>query len=225
MRSSDWLVDQRKPRHAADSSGATRRGGSPVKFKRLMALVMSIALTSASYPFAQVANSVVPSQTAIQATGLNISGTVVRSDRKTAVANPCLRLRNVDTNAIVARTVSDRNGAFSLSALAARNVRGRGRRLRRWRRSGGERRSEPGCVTHAHDRRRAPHRSQSRFLSSTAFLVLSAAAAAGITAWPSWPAGLPRLYRVQSNSARLIPRAVAWLACVRDRRRAKRSEF
>lgn len=87
-----------------------------MKFKRLMALVMSIALTSASYPFAQVANSVVPSQTAIQAAGLNISGTVVGSDRKTVVANPCLRLRNVDTNAIVARTDGDRNGAFSLSA-------------------------------------------------------------------------------------------------------------
>lgn len=82
-----------------------------MKLKRLMALVMSIVLTSASYPFVHVA-----AQVANQAAGLNISGTVV-SAPKTAVADACLRLRNVDTSAIVARTVSDRNGAFSLSAL------------------------------------------------------------------------------------------------------------
>ena len=90
-----------------------------MKLKRLMALVMSIALAVASYPFvsvaAQVANPVVPSQQAIQATGLTISGTVVKSDRKTPVADACLRLRKIDTNAIVARTVSDRSGAFSFS--------------------------------------------------------------------------------------------------------------
>ncbi len=90
-----------------------------MKLERLMALMMSIALALASYPFvrvaAQVANPVVPSQQAIQATGLAISGTVVESDRKTPVADACLRLRKVDTKAIVARTVSDRNGAFSFS--------------------------------------------------------------------------------------------------------------
>ena len=40
---------------------------------------------------------------------------MVQSDRKTPVADACLRLRKMDTNAIVARTVSDRNGAFSFS--------------------------------------------------------------------------------------------------------------
>ena len=91
-----------------------------MKLKRLMAVVMSIALTSASFPSvasaAQAAGPAGSSQQAIQAAGLSISGTVVRSDRKTPVANTCLRLRNVDTNAIFARTVSDPNGAFLFAA-------------------------------------------------------------------------------------------------------------
>jgi Carboxypeptidase regulatory-like domain len=145
-----------------------------VKLRRLMALVMSIALTSTSYPFVSVA-----AQAPNQVTGLNISGTVIRSDR-TTVANACLRLRNVDTNVIVARTVSDGSGAFSFSA------------------------SEPGtylveavdcgnggvlAVSDALNLAALPLKTvvvlpdevKEAFYSSTAFLVLAAASAAGIT--------------------------------------------
>jgi Carboxypeptidase regulatory-like domain len=148
-----------------------------VKLMRLMALVLSIALTSASYPFVSVA-----AQAPIQVTGLNISGTVIRRDR-TTVADACLRLRNVDTNAIVARTVSDRSGAFSFSV------------------------SEPGtylveavdcgnggvqAVSDALDLTRSPlglktvvvlPAEKEAILSSTALIVLAAASAAGITAF------------------------------------------
>jgi hypothetical protein len=107
------------------SSRATRQGGSHVKLRRLMALVMSIALTSASYPHggvaAQAAQAGAPSPQAIQATGSVISGTVLRSDRKTPAADICLRLRHVDANAVVARTTTDRNGAFSF-AVAERGM-------------------------------------------------------------------------------------------------------
>ena len=85
-----------------------------MQLKRLMALMMSIALALASSPFVRVAAQVARSFSA-QATGLTISGTVVKSDRKTPIADACLRLRNIDTNAIVARTVSDRSGAYSFS--------------------------------------------------------------------------------------------------------------
>jgi hypothetical protein len=149
-----------------------------VKFKRLMALVMSIALTSASYPFVLVA-----SQVANQTAGLNISGTVVRSDGKTAAADACLRLRNVDTNTIVARAASDRNGAFALSApepgtylveiidckdgrvLAVSDPLGLPASLT----------LKPVVVL--------PSAVKAGFFSSTAFKVLAAASAAGITAY------------------------------------------
>jgi hypothetical protein len=90
-----------------------------VNLKRFTALAMSIAMTGASFPVVAVAAQVAapgPSQQATQSTGSGVSGTVVRSDRKTPVANACLRLRNVDTNAILARSVSDRTGAFSFAA-------------------------------------------------------------------------------------------------------------
>ena len=91
-----------------------------MKLRQLMAVVTSIALTGASLPSvaaaAQAAGPAGSSQQATQATGSSISGVVVRTDRKTPVANTCLRLRNVDTNAILARTVSDRSGAFSFAA-------------------------------------------------------------------------------------------------------------
>ena len=91
-----------------------------MKPKRLMALVTSLALTTAYDPFvhltAQVAAPAVPSQPAIQAAALNISGTVVGNDRKIAVAAACLRLRNLNTNAIVDRAVSGGTGEFSFSA-------------------------------------------------------------------------------------------------------------
>ena len=176
-----------------------------MQLKRLMALVMSIALALASSSFRPSLprwQPAAPSQQAIQATGLTISGTVVQSDRKTPVADACLRLRKVDTNAIVARTVSDRNGAFSFSV------------------------SEPGmylveavdcdddgvlAVSDALTLAQLPlttlvvlpATAVAAFLSSTAFLVLAAASAAGITAI-AVQAGEdhPSAYRARSNSAR-----------------------
>ena len=90
-----------------------------MKLERLVALVVSIALTSASYPpvhvTAQVVQPGAPSPQVIQATGSVISGTVLQNDRKTPAADVCLQLRNVDANAVVARTTTDRNGAFSFT--------------------------------------------------------------------------------------------------------------
>ena len=144
-----------------------------MKLTRLMALVMSIALTSAPYPVHVAAQVATP----------GISGRVVGTDRTTPVPNACLRLRNLDTNAIVARTVAAASGSFSFSV------------------------SEPGtyvveAVECGTDSVRAVSDAlnlatvplelttvvvissvvQSSFLSSTAFLVLSAASVAGITA-------------------------------------------
>ena len=143
-----------------------------------MALVLSLALTSTSYPFVSVA-----AQAPNQVTGLNISGRVIRTDR-TPVAAACLRLRNVNTNAIVARTVSDGSGGFSFSV------------------------SEPGTylveavdcgnggVEAVSDALNVapsplplntvvvlPAEVKEAFYSSTAFLVLAAASAAGITVY------------------------------------------
>ena len=175
-----------------------------MQLKRLMALMMSIALALASYPSVRVAAQVPTRRSlsaAIQAR-VDISGTVVRSDRKTPVADACLRLRKMDTNAIVARTVSDRTGAFSFSV------------------------SEPGmyvvevvdcgnggvlAVSDAltlaqlptHNARGAPHHRSRGFLSSTAFLVIAAASAAGITAIAvaGDEAFRHKAYRARSNSA------------------------
>ena len=154
-----------------------------MKLRRLIALVMSLAIGFASYPFvrlaAQVVTPGVPSQQAIN--GLAVSGTVAQSDRKTAVANTCLRLRKLDTNAIVASTASDPNGAFSFSV------------------------SEPGMyVVEAVDCKKGsvlavsdaltlaqsslttllvlPTAVAAGLFSSTALLVIAAASAAGITA-------------------------------------------
>jgi hypothetical protein len=52
-------------------------------------------------------------QPVARASSLSISGTVVR-EGGARVARVHVRLRNVDKNAIVGRTVSDGNGAFSL---------------------------------------------------------------------------------------------------------------
>ena len=54
-----------------------------------------------------------PANPARQRSGLTISGSVLRADG-TRVANVRLRLRNVDKGTILAQTVSDQNGAFSL---------------------------------------------------------------------------------------------------------------
>jgi len=139
-----------------------------------MALVMTIALTSGPYPLVDVA-----AQAMNQAAGSNISGTVIRRDR-TTVANACLRLRSVDTNAIVARTTSDGSGAFSFSASDA------GTYLVEAIDCGN------GGVLAVSDALRLssplPIRTvvvlpadKETFYSSTAFLVLAAASAAGIT--------------------------------------------
>ena len=147
-----------------------------MKFRRLTALVMSIALTSASNPFVHV-----DAQAPNQATGLNIAGTVIRSDR-TTVAGACLRLRNVGTNAIVARTTSDGSGAFSfppsepgtylVEAVDCGN--------------GGVRAVSDALNLAASSLKTVvvlPAEEKAAFYSSTAFLVLAAASAAGITAF------------------------------------------
>jgi len=148
-----------------------------VNLKRLVALVISIALTSASSPSAQVAQPVVPSQ-AIQATGLSISGTL--RDRKAPVADACLRLRKLDPDTIVGRSKSDRNGAFSFAVPAPGmylvevvncdddSVRSVSDALVVG--------TSPLIVAIA-----VPTTLAASVFSSTAFLVLSAAAAAGIT--------------------------------------------
>jgi len=141
-----------------------------------VALVMMIALTSGPYRFVDVA-----AQALNQAAGSNISGTVIRRDR-TTVANACLRLRNVDTNAIVARTTSDGSGAFSFSAsergtyLVEAIDCGNGGVL---------------AVSDALNLGASPTlrtvvvlpADKETFYSSTAFLVLAAASAAGITVY------------------------------------------
>jgi hypothetical protein len=150
-----------------------------VNLKRLVALVTSLALTSASYPSAQVDQPVVPAQ-AIQATGLSISGTL-RSDHKAPIANACLRLRRLDPDTIVGRSMSDRNGAFSFAVPAPGmylvevvncdddSVRAVSDALVVG--------TSPLVVAIV-----APATLAASVFSSTAFLVLSAAAAAGITA-------------------------------------------
>jgi len=155
-----------------------------MKFRRLMALGLSVALASASQQSfglaAQVAVPVAPSQQADQPGPLRISGTVSKSDGKTPIANDCLRLRKIDTNTIIARAVSDPKGTFSLAvpgpgmyvvevvkcaddgvlavsdALAVT--------------------SSPLTISIV-----VPTTLAAAVFSSTAFLVLSAAAAAGIT--------------------------------------------
>jgi hypothetical protein len=94
-----------------------------MKFRRLMALLVSVALASAAQQSAgfavQAAAPAVPSQQAGQAEPLRVSGTVFQSDRRTPAANACLRLRNIDTNTLVARAMSDSRGAFSFAVADA----------------------------------------------------------------------------------------------------------
>ena len=154
--------------------------------KRLMALVMSIALTSASFPSvsaaAQVASQGGPSQQAIQVAGLSLSGMVVRSGTRVPVANACLRLRNVDTNAILSRTVSDRDGTFSFP------VSGPGMYLVEAIDCGNagvlavSDAVELAGVSRTTTVVLLSDLARSSFLSSTAFLVLSAASGAAIAA-------------------------------------------
>ena len=94
--------------------GCVILGRLSMRFRRLVALVVSVACAAGVQPGlnagAPAAGAQQPSVTA--ASGLTISGSVLREDR-TTVANVRLRLRNVDKGAIVAQTVSDQNGAFS----------------------------------------------------------------------------------------------------------------
>ena len=106
-----------------------------MKLKRLMALVMSIALTVASHPSvrvaAQVAEPVVPSQQAIQATGLTHFGhggaerpqDTGRQRVPSAEKHGHQRHRRPHGQRQKRRVFVFRLGAW--------NVRGRGRRLRR----------------------------------------------------------------------------------------------
>ncbi len=138
-----------------------------MQLKRLMALTMSIALALASSPFvnvaAQVANPGVPSQQTVQATGLTISGTLLKSDRKTPIADGCVRLRKIDTSAIVGRTVSDRTGAYSFLVSEPGMYLVEVVDCDDDRRSGGERGSHPGSVT-AHSARGGPRYGGGGFL-------------------------------------------------------------
>jgi len=156
-----------------------------MELKRLSALVLSVAVAIGPHQSvrlaAQVAGPTVPSQQVDQGGPLRVSGTVLQGDHKTPIANACVRLRKMDTNTIIARTVSDRTGAFSFAV------------------------ADPGMyvvevVKCDDDGVRAvsdllavaasplniavvvPTTLAATLFSSTAFLVLSAAAAAGITA-------------------------------------------
>jgi hypothetical protein len=82
-----------------------------MKLNPIVALVMS--LTAASYPSVHVVAQVATRGPFAQQAATTISGTVLRGDRTTPASNVRLRLRKVDTNAIVGRTTSGRDGAFS----------------------------------------------------------------------------------------------------------------
>ena len=96
-----------------------------VAFSRVVAVVVSVAcLVTIAVPMrAETAAASRGQEAGIQqpiagVPSLAISGVVLRADRKTPAANVRLRLRNLDTGAIVGRTVSDASGAFSFAIPA-----------------------------------------------------------------------------------------------------------
>jgi hypothetical protein len=92
-----------------------------MRLKRLIGLVLSVAFAAATSPVAHVTAQAIPpvvpgARQALPADSqLVISGTVVRSDRKTIVANARIRLRFLATNAVVGRSVSGSDGSFSFT--------------------------------------------------------------------------------------------------------------
>jgi hypothetical protein len=81
-----------------------------MKFKPFMVLLMSLA---AADPFAAAAQVIARDPSTQQSTvSTTISGTVLRSDRTTPADGVRLRLRKIDTNAIVATTTSGKDGTF-----------------------------------------------------------------------------------------------------------------
>jgi hypothetical protein len=91
-----------------------------MKFRRVVALLTSLACVAAVEPgvLATAASVSVSNaqQVPVTATaGQGISGTVFRSDGKTPVPNQPVQLRNLDKNIVVAKSVTDKNGAFSFS--------------------------------------------------------------------------------------------------------------
>jgi hypothetical protein len=88
-----------------------------MRFRRLVALLVVMACTTHLQPglraVASAGGQAPGAQQPTIAAGLRISGTVLREIDRSTVADVNLRLRNVNTGTIVGRTVSDRNGAFS----------------------------------------------------------------------------------------------------------------
>jgi Carboxypeptidase regulatory-like domain len=154
-------------------------------FRRVIALVVSTALASASHQSirlaAQAQAPVAASRQADQAGQLRVSGTVLKSDRKTPIANACLRLRKMDTNTVVARSVSDQKGAFSFAVADPGTY---VVEVVKCDDDGVEAVSAALAVTTStlDIAIVVPTTLAATVFSSTAFLVLSAAAAAGITA-------------------------------------------
>ena len=155
-----------------------------MRLRRLVALVVSVACAAAGEPGLRAGVSVAAgvqagSQRAVTATSaLNISGTVLRKDGTTA-ADVRLRLRNVDKGTVVGQTVSDKNGAFSFPVTdpgfyVVEAIDGGGSVL---------------AVSSAIHSTATPltvnvilpaTRTAADFFSSTAFLILAAAAGAGV---------------------------------------------
>ena len=86
-----------------------------MRFKPFVSLMMSLAVTTASFTPAHVAaQGVVRGPISQQgSTSTTISGSVQLSDRTAPSTDVNLRLRKLDTNTIVSRTVSSTDGTFS----------------------------------------------------------------------------------------------------------------
>jgi len=92
-----------------------------MKFRRLVALVTSVACVAVVEPglragvlaaAIRVRTSDAQQVPVTPTPGQGISGTVFRSDGKTIVPNQPVQLRNLDKGTVVAKSVTDKNGAF-----------------------------------------------------------------------------------------------------------------
>ena len=101
--------------------------GGPMKFKRLVVLVTSVAFVAGVQPGvhagllaasrAPVSGAQGPSVTP-HPPALGISGTVLGFDRISQVPNQRVQLRSVDKGTIVGKTVTDGSGAFSFAVTS-----------------------------------------------------------------------------------------------------------
>ena len=151
-----------------------------MKLRRLVALVVIMACAAAGEPGLRAG---APVAAGVQAAGsqqavFNISGTVLRQDGKTG-ADVRLRLRNVDKGTVVGQTVSDKNGAFSFPVTdpglyVVEAVDGGGSVL------SVSSPIQPTATPLTVNMILPATRTAAGFFSSTAFLLLAAAAGAGV---------------------------------------------